>query len=152
MKYNEQTIYDDFRHYYNFNGKQDTDFIDLLNKYYDKIKTMSINDIKALLPSPENTGPSGTYFKEWMIKECNPTKEYNFTINASIFDWYGDRTTTDVVTVAGNNLDEIYQRLLIGYLDYLIYLKHMVEGYGYNTNDIENTFNHITEVITNYDK
>lgn len=123
MKYNDKTVFDEFRHAYrykNFDKLDNSDLVELLNRYYDNVKMMSIADIMPLLPM-KSDGPNGTYFQpEWMIQKCEPNEHYPFTMKANIYDWHGDRSTTDVVNAVANDEQSLYQRLLILYLFYLL--------------------------------
>lgn len=152
MKYDKQTVFNEFRHSYDFNGTSDNDLIDLLNQHYDKVKCMPTDVIKSLLPTPEHNGPGGTYFQEWMIKKREPTKHYPFTIEASLYDWYGDRTTTDVAHAVGNTEEEIYQRLLIDYLNYLKWSVKEAIRFSYSSDDIQKVIDNITNTINQYEK
>lgn len=146
-KYDENTIYSEFRHNYNFNGSQDGCFIMLLDTYYDSVKTMPIEKIKSLLPTSEHNGPGGTYFEEYMIKKSIPSKHYPFKLTASIYDWFGDKSTSDVIKAVGNNEEEIYQRLLIGYLDYLIRSQIYAIKHDIECSNIENAIRVINKAI-----
>lgn len=84
--YTEQTVYNEFRHTYNFNGNNQ-EFVLFLNTYYDKVKNTPIETIKKLLPISHH-GYSGTYLEQWMIKETLPTKDYPFTMVDKIYSWY----------------------------------------------------------------
>lgn len=120
MKYTNQTVFDEFRHNYNHSG-DNAELVALLNRYYDGVKQMSIDDIVPLLPI-EKDGPIGTYFQpHWMIQKCEPNEYYPFTMSARIFDWHGDRSTTDVVKAVANDEQTLYQRLLILYLYYCLF-------------------------------
>lgn len=74
--YTEQTVYNEFRHTYNFKG-DNQEFISFLNTYYDKVKNTPIETIKRLLPINHH-GYSGTYLEQWMIKEILPQKTIRF--------------------------------------------------------------------------
>ncbi|MCA4468126.1 hypothetical protein [Bacteroides xylanisolvens] len=150
MMYDKQTVFNEFRRSYDFTGTTDDALIEILNSHYDKVKRMPIDVIKSLLPTPEHTGPGGTYFQDWMIKKCAPTKHFPFTIEASIFDWYGDRTTTDVVHSVGNTEEEIYQRLLIDYLNYLKWSVKEAIRFSYSSDDIQKVIDNITNTINQY--
>lgn len=116
-KYMIYTVFSEFRHEYsdnNFCSK----FIDILNKYYDLIKNTNIDIIKSLLPINFH-GYCGSYLEDWMISEIKPNKNYPFSIIGKIYNWYGDKSTCDIVTSVANTYDELYQRLLVQYMYYL---------------------------------
>lgn len=121
MEYTEKTVYDEFRHVYAFNNhKLNNEFAAFLNKYYDKVKALSLEDVKSLLPI-DFVGDGGTYLEpDRMIQNVNPTKAYPFTLVGKIWDWKGDKSTTDVITSCANNEEDLYRRLLVQYIDYLI--------------------------------
>lgn len=121
MEYTEKTVYDEFRHVYAFNNhKLNNEFAAFLNKYYDKVKALSLEEVKSLLPI-DFVGDGGTYLEpDWMIQNVNPTKAYPFTLVGKIWDWKGDKSTTDVITSCANNEEDLYRRLLVQYIDYLI--------------------------------
>lgn len=122
MTYTASTIHDEFRYYCyqsNFTG-----FIDFLNEHYDDVKSLTLDEIKSLLPI-KHKGFNGTYFfPDHMIRHCQPTPYFPFSLEAKIYDWYGDRSTTDVVTANGNTEREIYERLLVYYM-------FRLQGYTY---------------------
>lgn len=113
--YTDKTVFNEFRHEYFNNSSK---FIDILNKYYDLIKNTNIDIIKSLLPINFH-GYCGSYLEDWMINEIKPNPNYPFSIRGKIYNWYGDRSTCDIVTSVANTYDELYQRLLIQYIYYL---------------------------------
>lgn len=113
--YTDKTVFNEFRHEYFNNSSK---FIDILNKYYDLIKSTNIDIIKSLLPINFH-GYCGSYLEDWMINEIKPNPNYPFSIRGKIYNWYGDRSTCDIVTSVANTYDELYQRLLIQYIYYL---------------------------------
>lgn len=163
MKYDDKTLHDEFRHYSPKHGLKEGIrelFLDILNEYYDIVKTMPTDVIKSLFPTPKHTGPVGTYFEEWMIKQRNPTEHYPFTIEAVIMDWYGDRSTTAVVNAVGNSIDEVLQRLLLAYI---LYLEDTIEYlskdeyskdeyYARSARSTQEYLNNITNTIKKYGK
>lgn len=158
MKYNKDVLLKEFRHYSSECGAKDDAcelLVDIINKYYDIVKIMPTEVIKSLLPTPKHTGPHGTYFEDWMIRQCNSTRHYPFTIEACIMDWYGDRTTTDVVKAVGNSIDEVLQRLLITYIYYLEYysksLSDKKEAYADIINSMQEYVANLVKVIKQYE-
>lgn len=136
--YTEQTVYNEFRHTYNFNGNNQ-EFVLFLNTYYDKVKNTPIETIKKLLPISHH-GYSGTYLEQWMIKETLPTKDYPFTMVGKIYSWYGDRTTSDILTSVANVIEELYYRMMVQYLYYLYSYKEYDEAnkeFNYIINNLE---------------
>lgn len=115
LKYNSNTIKNEFRHH----SEYDFDFVLLLNKYYDDVKKLTVGEVKRLLPTRQHPGFGGTYYEDWMFKESEPTKHYPFRLEASIYDWCGDRSTVDVCTACGNTPEEVFARLFMEYLYYL---------------------------------
>lgn len=113
--YTDKTVFNEFRYEYFNNSSK---FIDILNKYYDLIKNTNIDIIKSLLPINFH-GYCGSYLEDWMINEIKPNPNYPFSIRGKIYNWYGDRSTCDIVTSVANTYDELYQRLLIQYIYYL---------------------------------
>lgn len=116
-KYTNKIVFNEFRHRYNFDNNN-YEFIDFLNKYYDLVKNTNIDIIKSLLPINFH-GYCGSYLEDWMISEIKPNKNYPFSIIGKIYNWYGDRSTCDIVTSVANTYDELYQRLLVQYMYYL---------------------------------
>lgn len=133
-KYTIETVFNEFRHYYNFDS-DNSKFIDFLNKYYDLVKSNNIDTIKSLLPINFH-GFCGSYLEDWMIKKRNPNSNYPFSIRGEIYSWYGDRTTCEIVTSAANNYDELYQRLLVQYMYYL------------NNDEYEEAINELNKIIS----
>lgn len=119
MEYTRKTAKNEFQIYSPFYKNERVDkFVELLNLYYDCIKNAPMEVVKSLLPI-DFIGYKGIYLKEWMIEDVKPSKYLPFTLMGRIFDWYGDRTTTDIVTVYANEKDELYRKLLMKYLMYL---------------------------------
>ena len=117
MSYTIQTILSEFRHSFCCDD-DNIELINFLNKYYDLVKNTPTDVIKSLLPI-EFHGFCGTYLEDWMIKDIVPTERYPFSIRGQIYSWYGDRTTSDIVTSVANTYEELYQRMLIQYMYYL---------------------------------
>lgn len=116
-KYNKDTVFNEFRHLYSHDGSNN-DFIEFLNTTYDRVKSASIESIMKSLPI-EYHGFGGTYHEDWMVHEVEPTKHYPFRYRGYIYDWYGDRSTTEIVTAVANNKDDLYRRMLVQYMWYL---------------------------------
>jgi hypothetical protein len=115
MNYTNQTIFNEFRHYY---GNENVELINFLNRYYNLVKKIPIDTIKGMLPINFH-GFCGTYLESWMVKDIVPTECYPFSLMGQIYSWYGDRTTSDIVTSVANTSEELYQRMLIQYMWYL---------------------------------
>lgn len=118
MQYTKETIEKEFPCYlcHDLNA-----FCIVLNDYYDKVKALPIETVKSLLPI-DKIGPVGTYFKEdWMVRFVESRQEYM----AEIYDWCGDRSTTNVVHAQAKDKDMLYRRLLVAYI---FYLKHNSPG------------------------
>ncbi len=120
MEYTKETAKKEFQFYSTFHKDNEivNDFVELLNLYYDYIKIAPMRVVKSL-PPIDYIGHNGTYLKEWMIESVEPSKYLPFTLMGRIYDWYGDRTTTYIVTVYANEKDELYRKLLMKYLMYL---------------------------------
>lgn len=117
MSYTIQTIFNEFRHCYCY-GDDNLEMLTFLNKYYDLVKKAPADIIKSMLPIKFH-GFGGTYLEDWMIKDIIPTENYPFLIKGQIYSWYGDRSTSDIITSVANTSEELYQRMLIQYMMYL---------------------------------
>lgn len=96
----------------------DEHFARMLDLYYDEVLATDIDVIKRLLPI-EHHGFNGSYLEDWMIKDVDPALWHGYTKRGFIYDWFGDKTTCDIIDVCGNSLDEIYRRLLMKYISHL---------------------------------
>ena len=122
---------------------------ELIEEVYPKIKNLTKEQIVKMLPTPEHTGPNGTYFQPWMVTRITPNRYYKnlwnheVILRGTIWDWYGDRTTTDVVEAMSWDEESMYQKLLLGYLSHLrwMYLE-------WNSQDSIDTYNSLLEEIT----
>lgn len=116
MKYSKKTIFDEFRHWWNY-GNIDSQ-ISLLNRYYDKVKGLSIEKVKSLLPI-DHHGFCESYHEPWMVHDRIPTNDYPFALSGEVWNWYGDRTTCSILTAVANDEDTLYRRMLVMYISYL---------------------------------
>lgn len=96
------------------------DFVVFVNLYYDDVKALTMEQVKSLLPITHD-GYAGTYLQDWMIthEDANHKYPYGYKMQGKIYDWHGDRTTTDIVTAFADNEEQLYQRLLLQYMWYL---------------------------------
>lgn len=133
-RYNDKTVFDEFRHGYSYKKGGNDEFVSFLNSFYDKVKALPIEKVKDLLPINHH-GYNGSYHEPWMIRYASSNKNYPFTINGQIYDWYGDRTTCDIITAAANTMEDVYRRMLI---QYMYHLKCYIEY-----TEAEKEFNHI---------
>lgn len=142
MTYTAETVFKEFRHVACSRNKEGVEkFVRLLNECYDKVKALPIDTVKTLLPIG-HVGYGGTYHKDWMIHECKCTKHYPFLYEGKIYDWYGDKTTTDIITSVANSKDDLYRRMLVQYIDYLC-------GY-YEYSKAQQELVHIVRVVNEY--
>ena len=114
----EEIIKTDF--YFRESSYDNRNLIEHIEQWYDKIKSLSLDKIKELLPI-NYVGPYGTYFiPDSHVHEANQTKYFPFTLTGEIWCWYGDRSTCSFIEACANTEEELYQRLLMLYLDYLL--------------------------------
>lgn len=140
MNYTVQTIFNEFRHCY-FDGKCHSKTVEFLTKYYDLVKSLPTPIIRSMLPIDFH-GFGGSYLEDWMIQDIAPTENYPFSIRGQIYDWYGDRTTSDIFTSVANTPDELYQRMLI---QYMLYLSSYLE-----VKEAKNELHRINDKLTKY--
>lgn len=119
LKYDGTTVYDDFRDccFHRGNTLQaPAMMIKILNAWYDKVKSLSEEQLKSIFPDDKHPSYNGVYFADWVVKYDKPTRFKPWPFTGYLYADYGDRR---ICTVHGKSEKEIYERLVISYLYYV---------------------------------
>lgn len=77
LKYDGTTVYDDFRDccFHRGNTLQaPAMMIKILNAWYDKVKSLSEEQLKSIFPDDKHPSYNGVYFADWVVKYDKPTR------------------------------------------------------------------------------
>lgn len=138
MEYTIQTVANEFK--FDYNKITAVKYAEFLNEYYDLVKNLETKIIKSILPI-NHKGFGDSYLDEdKMITEIIENDIHVF--KGCIFNIpQATRETVIVISIA-NNKKELYERMLIQYMNYLSNYKK----YEY----AENEFNKIVNLLNEY--